>query len=193
MALPAVLEVLSTLRYGPACCTGGKGRGLSCLPALIIRCTPLDYCEGHGSDYSLYLDPFPNLPPFKGGSISVTSPSAPRRPGDRPRTILGRVWINTMDPHSQGPTARSRARSLGLGVAPASTVVNVPTAARGMVAMTASHVRVPPLRMSRLIGPRDIGTLRLMSAGQVQISRFNNGLTVVTGPSTARQKGKSPR
>ena len=40
--------------------------------------------------------------------------------------------------------------------------------------------------MLRLIGPRDIGTLRLMSAGQVQISRFNNGLTVVTGPLTAR-------
>merc|ERR1712153_70664 len=62
-----------------------------------------------------------------------------------------------MDPHSQGPTARSRARSLGLGVAPASTVINVPTAARGMVAMTASHVRGPPLRMLRLVGPRDIG------------------------------------
>ena len=139
------------------------------------------------------INPYPNLPGLNHGRISVTSPSAPRRPGDRSRTILGRVWIGTMDPHSQGPTARSRARSLGLGVAPASTVVNVPTAARGMVAMTASHVRGPPLRMSRLIGPRDIGTLRLMSAGQVQISRFNNGLTVVTGPSTARQKGKSPR
>ena len=149
-----------------ACCREG-GRGLNPLPYRI-----------------LYL---------KRIEVSVTSPSAPRRPGDRSRTILGRVWIGTMDPHSQGPTARSRARSLGLGVAPASTVVNVPTAARGMVAMTASHVRGPPLRMSRLIGPRDIGTLRLMSAGQVQISRFNNGLTVVTGPSTARQKGKSPR
>ena len=141
----------------------------------------------------LRCNPFQTPVCLKQTEVSVTSPSAPRRPGDRSRTILGRVWIGTMDPHSQGPTARSRARSLGLGVAPASTVVNVPTAARGMVAMTASHVRVPPLRMLRLIGPKDIGTLRLMSAGQVQISRFNNGLTVVTGPSTARQKGKSPR
>ena len=138
------------------------------------------------SIYQIYINPYPLNILFKRIFISVTSPSAPRRPGDRSRTILGRVWIGTMDPHSQGPTARSRARSLGLGVAPASTVVNVPTAARGMVAMTASHVRVPPLRMLRLIGPKDIGTLRLMSAGQVQISRFNNGLTVVTGPLTAR-------
>ena len=136
------------------------------------------------------LNPFPTHFTYNVKFVSVTSPSALRRPGDRPRTILGRVWIGTMNPHSQGPTARSRARSLGLGVALASTVVNVPTAARGMVAMTASHVRGPPLRMSRLIGPRDIGTLRLMSAGQVQISRFNNGLTVVTGPSTARQNGQ---
>ena len=70
------------------------------------------------------VNPYPTPIPLGGIEISVTVPSAPRRPGDRSRAILGRVWIGTMDPHSQGPTARSRARSLGLGVAPASTIVN---------------------------------------------------------------------
>ena len=68
---------------------------------------------------------------LKQTEVSVTVPSAPRRPGDRSRTILGRVWVGMMDPHSQGPTSRRRVRSLGLGVAPASTVVNVPTQQRG--------------------------------------------------------------
>ena len=77
---------------------------------------------------STLFNPFPFLFTLNVKRISDRVPTSSRSPGDRPRTILGRVWTGTMDYHPKIPTARRRARSLGLGSAPESPVGDVPTA-----------------------------------------------------------------
>ena len=52
---------------------------------------------------------------LKGKFVSESVPSAPRGPSDRSRTCITMVWIDTKYTNTHRPTARRRARSLGLG------------------------------------------------------------------------------
>jgi hypothetical protein len=52
---------------------------------------------------------------FNTMRISESVPSAPRGPSDRSRTCITMVWIDTKYTNTHRPTARRRARSLGLG------------------------------------------------------------------------------
>ena len=57
--------------------------------------------------------------------MSETFPSAPRRPSDRSRTCVPMVWIVTKYTNTHRPTARRRARSLGLGTPLAGNLFDV--------------------------------------------------------------------
>ena len=87
------------------------------------------------------VNPFPSLPLSKPCRICVTSLTPGISSGYRSRTTVGRVRMYTDGIDNKIPTARRRARPLALGVAPESTVGDVPTVPRGLVAMTASPVR----------------------------------------------------
>ena len=55
----------------------------------------------------------------------MTVPSAPRRPSDRSRTCVPMVWIVSKYTNTHRPTARRRARSLGLGTPLAGNLFDV--------------------------------------------------------------------
>ena len=76
------------------------------------------------SQYALELVPGPilnDINPFlplvlsESTRIPESVPSAPRGPSDRSRTCITMVWIDTKYTNTHRPTARRRARSLGLG------------------------------------------------------------------------------
>ena len=90
------------------------------------------------------FNPFPPLIMYSMIRVSATSLTAGSSPSDRPRTTVGRVWTGTMDNHPKIPTARRRARTLGLGGAPETTVGDVPTAPRGEGEVTGYHARARP-------------------------------------------------
>ena len=101
------------------------------------------------------------------------------------------MYTNGLDPKI--PTARRRARSLGLGAAPESTVGDVPTAPRGEGDVTSFHVRERPRGKLRLTAQRGMSLVRVVSAAQDHSSSFSYRFTAVNCSSTARQKGTSPR
>ena len=115
------------------------------------------------SDSSFYgFNPFPYLIPYSGIRISETVLIASRGPGDRSRDSLGGVWVYTNGKNTHGPTARRRARTLGLRGAPRGTVGDVPTAVGGEVAVTARRMRARACGELRLTRPCEYGILPLM-------------------------------
>ena len=92
----------------------------------------------------------------------MTLPIASRGPGDRSRDSLGGVWVYTNGTNTHGPTARRRARTLGLRGAPRGTVGDVPTAVGGEVAVTARRMRARACGELRLTRPCEYGILPLM-------------------------------
>ena len=101
------------------------------------------------------------------------------------------MYTNAIDPKI--PTSRRRARSLGLGAAPESTVGDVPTAPRGEGDVTSFHVRERPRGKLRLTAQRGMSLVRVVSAAQVHSSSFSYRFTAVKCSSTARQMGPSSR
>ena len=77
-----------------------------------------------------------------------------------------------MDNHSKTPTARRRARTLGLGTAPESTVGDVPTPTCDTFVLTGSHARARRPRELRRTGQRVLSLLPLMLAAQHHSSKF---------------------
>ena len=90
--------------------------------ALNATATPKAIALGMEMGFCDMLNPYPMLPPFKGGRISGVTGIPSRRPGDRSRDSVGPGGMYTNYTNTHGPTARRRARTLGLGTAPQSTV-----------------------------------------------------------------------
>ena len=72
-----------------------------------------------------FYEPFTLSGTREGTRICETVPSAPRRPSDRSRTCVPMVWIVTKYTNTHRPTARRRARSLGLGTPLAGNLFDV--------------------------------------------------------------------
>ena len=107
------------------------------------------------------VNPFPLLILSDRIRIRRAVPTSPRAPSDRSRSTVGRYWMCTMDNHSKTPTARRRARTLGLGGAPETTVGDVPTAPRGKGHVTSLHARARPRDELRLTARHQHDTTRL--------------------------------
>ena len=117
------------------------------------------------------LTPFPHYPYPDTGRVSVTSLTPGSSPSNRSRTILGRVWTGTMDYHPKIPTARRRARSLGLGSASREPRRRRPDGTVCQFVMTGSHARARRPWKPRRTGQRDLSLLPLMSAAQYPSSK----------------------
>ena len=103
------------------------------------------------------------------------------------------VWMYTNGVDPKIPTARRRARFLGLGTAPESTFVDVPTTPWGKGDITSFHMRERPRGKLRLTALRGITLMNVMSAAQHHSSSFVHLTTAVMCLATARQMAYSPR
>ena len=103
----------------------------------------------------------------------MTSLTPGSSPSDRSRTILGREWTGTMDNNPKIPTARRRARSLGLRSAPDSREPRWrrPDGTVCQFVMTGSHARARRPWKPRRTGHHDLSLLPLMSAAQYPSSK----------------------
>ena len=170
-------------------------------PQAVVRtCNALASKAAPGSfpfigGYCVY--PFPFL--VTSDVTRISDPSAAGRkarrssPSDRCQGSTGTAGMYTNGVDPKIPTDRRRARSLGLGAAPESTVGDVPTAPRGEGDVTSSDVRERPRGKLRLTAQRGMSLVRVVSAAQVHSSSFSYRFTAVNCSSTARQKGTSPR
>ena len=123
----------------------------------------------------------------------MTSANPGNSPSDRSRTCVTMVWMYTNGVDPKIPTARRRARFLGLGTAPESTFVDVPTTPWGKGDITSFHMRERPRGKLRLTALRGISLMNVMSAAQHHSSSFVHLTTAVMCLATARQTALSPR
>ena len=101
------------------------------------------------------------------------------------------MYTNGVDPKI--PTARRRARFLGLGTPLAGTFVDVPTTPWGKGDITSFHMRERPRGKLRLTALRGISLMNVMSAAQHHSSSFVHLTTAVMCLATARQMAYSLR
>ena len=92
------------------------------------------------------------------------------------------VWMYTNGVDPKIPTARRRARFLGLGTPLAGTFVDVPTTPWGKGDITSFHMRERPRGKLRLTALRGISLMNVMSAAQHHSSSFVH-LTTAVRPS----------
>ena len=119
----------------------------------------------------------------------MTVPIASKSLGDRSRDSVGGLWVYTNGTNTHGPTARRRARTLGLRGAPRGTVGDVPTAVGGEVAVTARRMRARACGELRLTRPCEYGILPLMLAGDELYSTLTHRFSVGQLATTASPTG----